>query len=120
MKIRFYFVFLFSAVFLTACNNDSAPKIKQGQFIDSAVQGLRYTSGNQSGTTDANGQFSYEEGGDIQFYIGGIFLGKATGSSIVTPIDLVEDATDLSHPTVINITRFLQTLDDDGNPENGI
>ncbi|OQY58629.1 MAG: hypothetical protein B6245_10930 [Desulfobacteraceae bacterium 4572_88] len=38
----------------------------------------------------------------------------------MTPIDLVPGALDHTDPTVTNISRFLQTLDEDGNPENGI
>ena len=47
-------------------------------------------------------------------------LGEAVASSMMTPIDLVDGATDEMHPAVINMARFLQTIDEDMNPENGI
>ena len=36
--------------------------IKTGYFVDSAVAGVDFVSGGQSGTTDAAGTFTYEEG----------------------------------------------------------
>jgi len=35
-------------------------------------------------------------------------------------VELVSGATDETHPSVTNIARFLQTLDDDAAPSNGI
>jgi hypothetical protein len=40
--------------------------------------------------------------------------------SILTPVELVPGAQDETNPIVTNIIRFLQTLDDDGDPANGI
>lgn len=93
--------------------------VHQGRFLDSAVLGLHYCSGDQSGFTDAEGTFLYEEGKTVRFCLGQIILGETTGKSIITPIDLVIDGS-VSHPTVINICRFLLTLDTDANPDNGI
>ncbi len=105
---------------LVACGGggDSTPQTTAGVFIDSPVEGLRYVSGDINGTTGTNGAFQCQS--TVQFYIGDILLGEATCGEIITPVDLVSGATDHSHPTVINIARFLQTLDDDGNPSNGI
>lgn len=91
-----------------------------GQFVDSAVWGLSYVSGNISGTTDATGTFEYEVGETITFSVGGITLGTVTPQTIITPVDLVSGATDETNATVTNIARFLQTIDDDGDPDNGI
>jgi len=92
-----------------------------GQFVDSAVSGLRYvTSGGTQGTTDASGTFSYKAGETVSFYLGEILIGEASGAAIVTPVSLVPGATDETNTTVSNIARFLQTLDDDDNPDNGI
>lgn len=120
MKNKTILVLFASTLFIAACGGDSTSTIKQGQFIDSAVEGLRYVSGSQSGTTDASGRFYYEDGNTVQFYVGKIFIGEAMGDTVITPVELVEGASDTTHPTAINIARFLQTLDDDGNPENGI
>ncbi len=94
--------------------------VQEGVFLDSAVQGLSYFSGNQSGVTDANGTFTYEEGQSVDFFLGDIFLGSGTGEAVMTPVELVSEATDASHPTVVNIARFLQTLDRDADTSNGI
>nr|WP_289027791.1 hypothetical protein [uncultured Paraglaciecola sp.] len=117
-------------VFLAACggssNNNSiedpvnSVATAEGVFIDSPVEGLNYVSGSIEGTTDANGVFTYEVGEEITFSVGDIVIGSATGAATLTPLSLVDDALDETNPTVVNIATFLQTLDDDGDPENGI
>lgn len=122
----FFFISLFVWV-LASCggggssssSGGSSGTVLNGQFIDSAVQGIRYETTTQSGTTDASGTFSYESGETVRFYVGSILIGEVLGSSIITPIELV-GATDETDRTVTNIARFMQTLDDDGNPDNGI
>jgi hypothetical protein len=91
-----------------------------GVFLDSAVEGLAWTSGALSGTTDAEGSFSIDGNNTAVFSLGGIELGFAPPESVVTPVDLVAGAADETHPTVTNIARFLQTLDTDLDPSNGI
>ncbi|VAW81067.1 hypothetical protein MNBD_GAMMA14-392 [hydrothermal vent metagenome] len=115
---------LLAAVLLTACggggNNSSSGASLTGQFVDSPVGGLRYTTTSTSGFTAADGTFSYKAGETVQFFVGDILIGSATGKSIVTPVDLVTGAVDETNPQVTNIVRFLQTIDADGNPANGI
>ncbi|MGD2063654.1 MAG: hypothetical protein PVF51_08750 [Nitrospirota bacterium] len=94
--------------------------VKEGQFIDAPVEGLTFVSGDQSGVTDAQGRFRYKEGATVRFAIGDIVLGEVPAKPIITPVDLVTGANDESHPAVTNIARLLQTLDDDGDPGNGI
>lgn len=96
------------------------PTVMQGRFIDSAVQGLSYSTATRDGVTDAEGTFSYQEGEQVSFSVGGLVLGDAPGQDLLTPRELVEGAADTAHPAVINIARLLQTLDDDGNLANGI
>jgi hypothetical protein len=108
---------------LVACgggNNNSEPATQQGVFLDSVVQGLQYTSGSLMGTTDASGMFIYEAGGTVTFKVGDIVIGTAPGASIITPVSLVSGAVDETDPTVTNIVRFMLTIDDDGDPSNGI
>lgn len=97
-----------------------AVELRSGIFVDSPVQGLAFVSGNTQGITNAQGDFIYEFGASVAFSIGGIELGTAGGAEIITPVDMVAGATDETHPVVVNLIRFLQTLDDDGNPANGI
>lgn len=94
--------------------------IQQGKFIDSVVIGLAYRTPTSSGITDENGIFEYRSGEVVQFFIGDILIGETVGKEIVTPVDLVSGATDETHPHVVNLIRFLQTLDDDQDPSNGI
>jgi len=85
--------------------------VKTGQLIDAPVQGVRYVSGSVSGVTGASGEFQYEEGGTIRFYIGEIALGNAvSGKAVITPLDLISGGT-IDTPAVINIARLLQSLD---------
>jgi len=91
-----------------------------GVFIDSAVKGLRWLSGNMTGTTNVAGEFKYLSGATVQFYVGDILIGEATGNSVIIPIDIVEGAQDINNTTVINIVRFLMTLDNDNDASNGI
>jgi hypothetical protein len=109
---------------LTACGGGGGggdgPAVADGQFVDSAVSGVSYLSGDQSGVTDADGMFHYEVGKTVRFSIGDVVLGEATGKAIMTPVDLVPGATDETDPTVTNICRLVQSLDDDADPSNGI
>ena len=84
-----------------------------GVFIDAEVKGLTYQSGSSAPrTTDANGTFTYTVGQPLTFSIGGVELGTLTdGAARCTPDDFV---------VPLNIARFLQTLDADGDPANGI
>ncbi len=93
---------------------------KQGQFIDSAVGGLTFSTATRTDTTDAEGHFTYVEGETVEFFVGGIKIGESLAKSIITPIDLVPGAVDETHPTVTNIVRFLMTLDDDGDADEGL
>lgn len=92
-----------------------AATFADGVFIDSAVEGLTYQSGsNASGTTDADGTFTYEEGVSITFSLGGITLGTLPdGKALVSPYDFGAQQAE-------NMARLLQTLDADRNHANGI
>jgi hypothetical protein len=90
-----------------------------GQFIDSPVQGLGYvTSSGLIGTTDAQGRFHFHPGDTVTFRIAGVDIGSATAGSAVTPASLAggdEDSARFS-----NLLVMLQSLDSDGDPDNGI
>lgn len=89
---------------------------KTGVFIDSAVQGLDiYVDGIKIGTSNAKGEFSYPEGKEVTFKVGKITLGSSKIPAVVTPADL-----STSPVAVLNILKFLQSLDQDANPANGI
>lgn len=91
-----------------------------GVFLDARVAGLSYSSGTQSGVTDANGTFTYVVGQSVTFRVGGVTIGTvAAGKSAITPVDLVANGSG-SSLHVQNIVRFLMLMDSDGNPANGL
>lgn len=91
-----------------------------GTFRDTIVAGLGYTSGGQSGVTDQNGQFTYEVGEPVEFFVGNVRLGTAPlGGPLITPIRLVPGGSGTS-TAVLNIVRFLLMLDSDADAANGI
>lgn len=120
------------ALVLGACgdSNDSSgssssSSTQSGVFSDEPVVGISFTSGSQSGETDANGTFTYDSSAaKVSFSIGDIMIGDGNVSPFMTPVDLVNDddptAVDESNDRVTNIASFLQTIDDDGDPSNNI
>ncbi len=104
---------------LVACGSDEGSK--QGVFVDSEVAGLEYTTSlGLSGRTDVAGSFSYNGSADVvTFKIGSLILGQAPGASRLTPMSLTSGA-GITDPRVLNRLQLVQSLDADGNPENGI
>ena len=90
-----------------------------GQFKDSNAAGVSYVSGGQTGVTNSQGRFTYEEGKTVAFSVGNVPLGETEGKPLITPVDLVEQGSSRSGP-VVSTARFLQGLDQDADPSNGI
>lgn len=85
--------------------------IRDGQLVDGPVEGVQFESGSQRGVTGPNGEFRFEEGEDIHFFIGDIALGQPVlAKSLMSPIDLVPGG-NLTNTEVLNIARLLQSLD---------
>ncbi len=117
-------------------NDGSDPSVLTGQLIDSAVSGIRFETDTRSGVTDSDGHFQYLDGEMVRFYLGDLLLGDAISTPVVTLFDLVDGVTPFigsalrhavcnpkkepSFNSVINLAVLLQTLDSDGNPDNGI
>lgn len=132
MVTRHFFAPGIFVLFLVACSGggessqtplppSTATQIHSiGVFVDSPVEGLQYRTATGSGLTNNAGEFKYLPGENVDFLIGDVLLGTALGQKIVTPVTLVPDATNAHNPVVLNIVRFLMTLDDDENPDNGI
>ncbi|MCG3866265.1 hypothetical protein I3259_19655 [Photobacterium sp. Ph5] len=92
--------------------------ILNAQFIDSAVAGLNYDCGDNSGQTDVDGKFNTLEGQLCNFSLNDFDLGSvkvSADSLIVTPYAIAGTATQ-----AIKIASLLQSIDADGNPDNGI
>ena len=127
MKTVQILIITLSLFILSACGdgNDSDNLFQvdtelKGTFIDSAVEGVTYTTDTQSGTTDSAGTFTYLPGEIVSFYIGDILIGSAEGAGMLTPLEFVPGAIDETDPEVTNILRFVQSLDSDSDPDNGI
>ncbi len=97
-------------------SNTSTPNT--GVFLDSKVEGLEYSTKTLNGTTNANGEFRYNDGETVTFSIGDVNLPAAPGHSVLTPFDN-QDVT-VNDDYAINVLSMLQTLDSDGDPTNGI
>ena len=102
----------------TQAQNES-PKI--GTVVDSQIIGLRYISTNKDktqttkGITNAKGEFKYFEDGKTEFFVGNIKIGATTPDDMVAITTLAKTEIESE-----NIARFLQTIDEDSNPDNGI
>ena len=111
---------------LAGCGSDSSDSdagddTRTGTFVDAPVAGLDY-SGEQTpaSTTNASGEFRYQPGEIIRFAIGDLELGAAPGAETVTPLSVTEGAADADDPGVTNRLILLQSLDADGDLNNGI
>lgn len=127
--LRGFIALAVTALLLVApgCSDDdpsgpgSGSTTAQGVFLDSAVEGLDFVAGEMAGTTDTQGTFTYpRSASSIDFQLGDIVLGSGPPAAVMTPFSLSPPAQGLSDPKAINIARLLQTLDDDGDPDNGV
>jgi len=102
---------------LAGCLGSSGSNTVSGQFLDAAVSGIAWqaSKSGKSGTTDADGRFECRKGDTVSFALGDIVLGSAECAATVTPLDLAGRTQGVS-----NRLLFLQILDDDDNPANGI
>jgi len=108
------------AIAFSGCGGGSSasePASMTGQFLDSAVQGLSYScSSDANGTTDADGAFTCNTGDTVTFSLNGYTLGSVRADAFITPESLYPG--DAAKAT--DVAQLLQTLDSDGNPNNGI
>lgn len=109
---------LITVAILSACGGSGNP-VTTGIFVDAPVEGLSYSNGSISGTTDASGRFLYTPGANVTFSLGGIAFPPVAGAAMVTPVDLVS-GTGPQDPAAVAIARLLQSADADGNSSNGI
>ncbi len=90
-----------------------------GQVVDSPIANLAYRTASKSGRTNADGEFFYLPGETVVFSIGTIEFAAVPATSLITPMSLFS-APSITDVRVVNLARLLQTLDTDGNPDNGI
>ena len=92
--------------------NNRVKDIRKGFYIDSAVEGVDYSCGDQNGTTDSNGTFRFEEGKKCIFTLGNIVLREFNTTKLEDNVVIIEKN--------IDNARLLQTLDNDSDSNNGI
>jgi len=97
----------------------STSTTKTGALVDSAVSNIHYQTATQSGTTNASGEFTYKKGETVTFSIGDLKFPAVSAGAVVTPVSMA-GATSITDQRASNIARLLQSLDQDGNPNNGI
>jgi penicillin amidase len=114
---------LAALLIMTGCaeNDQTDYELHTGVFKDSAVQGLKYKTATNDGMTDKNGRFYYCTGEMVTFFVGDIQLGEpAPAKPYMTPKDLVPQDKGNPEKNKLLIARFLQTLDNDDDLNNGI
>jgi hypothetical protein len=100
-------------------NDNDSSNTQTGVFLDSPVANIGYRTETLEGVTNSLGEYDYVDGETVTFFIGDLELPPVTAAGTVTPLGLAGSG-DTSDSTVVNIIRLLQTLDEDGNPDNGI
>jgi hypothetical protein len=93
-------------------------KVQPGHFIDAPVFGLTYQTPTQSGSTNESGEFFYIPEERVDFSVGSLPLGNLLGSPKVSQEDLFEGS-GLDDHRVVNVARLLQSLDADGDAQDG-
>jgi len=89
-----------------------------GYLVDSPIKGVTYICGTKSETTDEKGTFECKDG-PITFKVGNLIIGKITSLANdhkVYPQDLLGKPRDMiDDEEVVELSRFLQSLDDDSD-----
>ncbi len=95
----------------------------KGRFAGPTA-GLRFETPTCGGFTDADGTFEYRDGEIVAFLVGDVVLGAAAGANRLCLADIVArvdgNLAKIADPGLTNVARFLQTLDTDGNLDDGI
>jgi len=108
------------ALSLVACGSDGsdqAPLLQTGVFQDAAaVEGLSYETATMSGETNTDGEFAFNAGERIIFSLGGLDLPGVQAVRNVTSRTLLAG----NEAAAADLSRLLQSMDEDGNLENGI
>lgn len=88
------------------------------------VSGLKYQTPTMSGLTNGRGEFRYRHGEAVTFLVGHLVLGTIRGAPRVNLAQLAKRVAGnigkLHDASVTNLARFLLTLDQDGDLENGV
>lgn len=95
-----------------------------GQLTNSPIDGVPYSAAPSglTGTTMNGGMFNFQAGDTVTFNIAGVEI-AVPGGTRITPQTLAEELANGNATTqaniLANLTTLFQTLDNDGDPENG-
>lgn len=114
---RTIFALCIGALVAGCSNNDDEGSVAllKGYYKDSAVVGLPYTCGTQSGLTEEDGAFLFPAGQVCTFYLDR----DRTIAIRSVPADALNDGVVIYEDDPI-VGQILQSLDDDANPDNNI
>lgn len=106
-----------STLFIVGCggsSSDVGTSVATGQafYIDSAVSGVDYSCGGQTGVTGSKGEFTFEVGHNCTFSLDKIKLREVAADQLQNGKEIQEKS--------IDVARVLLSLDSDHNPDNGI
>ena len=122
LSLSLSFIGMLMASVLGGCVAEESNE-NRGTFFDYPVGGLHYAAqpSGLSGTTDQDGGFRYRDGDRLTFVLGHISFGPIPGNTWITPLDLVPEAQGDVHVSRLNnIGMLIQSLDRNGNIEDGI
>ena len=95
-----------------------------GQLTNSPIDGVSYSAAPSglTGTTMNGGMFNFQAGDTVTFNIAGLEI-AVPGGTRITPQTLAEELAEGNATAqaniLANLTTLFQTLDNDGDPENG-
>ena len=98
------------AFVLIGCGGGGSSTEGTAFYVDAAVEGVTVTCGDKVSLTDTTGAFTYVEGQVCSFTIGDVVLRQTSGMTEGSVV--FEDN--------LPVAQFLQSLDRDNNPSNGI
>ncbi len=84
------------------------------------IAGVAYTSGGDSGVTDAQGTFHYHAGAEIEFTVAGVTTRATQGAALITPYQLAAQGACSGSADLDHLLVLLDSLDADADPSNGI
>ena len=106
------FAILLAMFLISGCSSsDSADSSVTGTFVDDPVSGLTYEcSSGTAGITNAEGEYTCENGDSVTFSIGNVVIGTVDAeATIVTPYSFFPNNQDAA----LNLARLLQSVDSD-------
>ncbi len=95
----------FSRLHLRHYDNEIILPTLRGRLVATPLSGLGYRTATQRGVTNHNGEFRYQQGERVTFFIGDVHLPTASTGPAVTPYDMGS-----SPHEAINAARLLQSL----------